>query len=56
MCMCVYRRKIGRKAIAYLTCGEDLLNYFNLLQKDCVYMLYVKFFFFFLIRILEEKK
>ena len=46
VCVCVHRGRAEGKATGYFTYKESLLNYFNLLPRDCVHTLYMKFFCF----------
>ena len=46
VCVCAHRGGPEAKAMGHFTCRESLLNYFNLLHRNCVHMLYMKFFCF----------
>lgn len=44
-CICARIYVWPKKAMGDFTCRENLLNYFNLLHRECVHILYTKFFF-----------
>lgn len=46
VCVCAHREGAEAKATGHFTCRESLLNYFNLLHRNCVHTLYMKFFCF----------